>query len=100
MKFHALCASYLFSPWSLKNLVFSLPNSSGMILSQMSHTIYMSNLTLKFTQNMGLNFISTIVNNEAAVAVKGIGATACTAASKNYGTWAAASEPARKEKFV
>ena len=49
---------------------------------------------------MGLNFIATIVNNEAAVAVKGIGATAYTAASKNDGTWAAASELARKEKFV
>ena len=38
-----------------------------MILSQMSHTIYMSNLTLILTQKMGLNFISTIVNNETAV---------------------------------
>ena len=38
-----------------------------MILSQMSHTIHMSNLTLKLTQKMDLNFISTIVNNETAV---------------------------------
>ena len=44
-----------------------IPNGSGMILSQMSHTIYMSNLILKLTQNMGLNFISTIFNNETAL---------------------------------
>ena len=38
-----------------------------MILLQMSHTIYMSNLTLKLTHKLGLNLISTIVNNETAV---------------------------------
>ena len=38
-----------------------------MILSQKSHTIYMSNLTMKLTQKMGLNLISTICNNETSV---------------------------------
>ena len=38
-----------------------------MILAQMAHDIYMLNLILKLTQKLLLNFISTIVNNEAAV---------------------------------
>ena len=38
-----------------------------MILAHMAHDIYMSNLTLKLTQKLLLNFISTIVNNEKAV---------------------------------
>ena len=38
-----------------------------MILCIMCYDIYMSNLTLKSTQKLLLNFISTIDNNEAAV---------------------------------
>ena len=70
MKLRTLCASYLFSSWNLKNLIFSLQNvskGSRMILAQMAHNIYMSNLTLKSTQKLLLNFISTIDNNETAV---------------------------------
>ena len=37
-----------------------------MILCIMCYDIYMLNLTLKSTQKLLLNFISTIVNNEAA----------------------------------
>ena len=72
MKLRTLCASYLFSTWNLTNLIFSLQNvskGSRMILAQMAHDIYMSNLTLKSTQKLLLNFISTIVNNETAVRV-------------------------------
>ena len=53
--------------WAFTKISFFSSQGVNLQGAQMAHDIYMSNLTLKSTQKLLLNFISTIANNETAV---------------------------------